>query len=723
MTLRYSNTTYLTVLAPLPRENIGWWVEVYDANSPNTLLARIARYESLSHLDAVSDTGMGAVAFLADDPVLTDPLPAGLPNERLLSYPTYWRIIDNGVERQRFFFEGRKLKKVDKDDGTKLTVITGRGRAAELEFGTVLPSNWPTQSKAISRKYVARSWAYVWLDLFTEAKARGSVPADMRPTFTATTDSQGQPWTDSGDYDIPVGGDLLTWLNEFKESAGFDWRVMPNGTIIAATALGFNRSQTVRFYEGLNVQVAEDAEDRTGLRNDVYVQAGDGLIAHAVDGPSIARHRRRETFIASGGTGNISAASLTANGALKQLKDPITSRSFTVPLDQRDDDGTSLGRRAYVDYAPGDTIGYGQRLGDGSSDYKVVSFAVEISSEGEELELTVLSKREQLIEKLKRLLAKQLGGGYSPSSAGGSITAVVKQTISANTDLGSLSDVDVAGAVDGAVLRWSAGLGRWIDSAFNLDALSDVDLSVPPTNGQTMVYDSTAGLWKPGTISGGGGGGGAALLPLDKAPTFPHAKDDEFTGSSLDAKWTKGPDTSWSTAAVADGFLSLVVATASKHAYQLRQAAPTGDFTITAKVACPLGSSAQDVRSGLFVARTTGTKSLVWGLALSGGPAKAMWIEHSNYSDTVDWGAYNGSWSGNLLGTYGGGFLWYRLKWVSATGILTMSISTDGVQWVVASTRGSWNQPDRIGLVIENNSGNTAVGEAISVEWFRVTEP
>jgi hypothetical protein len=39
-----------------------------------------------------------------------------------------------------------------------------------------------------------------------------------------------------------------------------------------------------------------------------------------------------------------------------------------------------------------------------------------------------------------------------------------------------------------------------------INALTDVDtLSTPPTNGQTLVWDNAAGLWKPGTITGGGG--------------------------------------------------------------------------------------------------------------------------------------------------------------------------------------------------------------------------
>ncbi|HEY8964143.1 MAG TPA: hypothetical protein VIN59_06760, partial [Alphaproteobacteria bacterium] len=38
-----------------------------------------------------------------------------------------------------------------------------------------------------------------------------------------------------------------------------------------------------------------------------------------------------------------------------------------------------------------------------------------------------------------------------------------------------------------------------------LAGLTDVDVTTPPTNGQSLVYDTTSSKWKPGTVSGGGG--------------------------------------------------------------------------------------------------------------------------------------------------------------------------------------------------------------------------
>lgn len=43
-------------------------------------------------------------------------------------------------------------------------------------------------------------------------------------------------------------------------------------------------------------------------------------------------------------------------------------------------------------------------------------------------------------------------------------------------------------------------------TASSLADLTDVDMSTAPAGGQSLVYDTAAGKWKPGTIAGGGTG-------------------------------------------------------------------------------------------------------------------------------------------------------------------------------------------------------------------------
>lgn len=222
--------------------------------------------------------------------------------------------------------------------------------------------------------------------------------------------------------------------------------------------------------------------------------------------------------------------------------------------------------------------------------------------------------------------------------------------------------------------------------------------------------------------SGGSSSGSttaAAILPLDIPPVTPHAKDDEFVTSGLDPKWSLGFNATSTT--VKDGWLTITPSVANRHAYYVKQPAPAGAFSVAAKIASPYGYALDDGRPGIMVCQ--GAKALIWGLALSGGPTKAMWIEHSNASDTADWGGYNGSWSNNQGGPYGGGPVWFRIRWVPASGTLFLDWSADGVRWFNWGSRTGWTQPDKIGLCMENNTGNAVLGAEFTIDWFRVTEP
>lgn len=73
--------------------------------------------------------------------------------------------------------------------------------------------------------------------------------------------------------------------------------------------------------------------------------------------------------------------------------------------------------------------------------------------------------------------------------------------------------------VHGENASYYAHAGAWVklaDENKSIDMFADVDVSsATPTNGQALVYDAGAQVWKPGTVAtdgGGGGGGGAATF-------------------------------------------------------------------------------------------------------------------------------------------------------------------------------------------------------------------
>ena len=108
----------------------------------------------------------------------------------------------------------------------------------------------------------------------------------------------------------------------------------------------------------------------------------------------------------------------------------------------------------------------------------------------------------------------------------------------ATVSVNDLTDTAITSTATGDLLRWNGSAwvnyaesayatfvqGNLADSAIqptdSIDALSDVDTTtVAPAEGQALVWDSVAGKWEPGTVSGGGGGN----LPATAPPTY----DDE----------------------------------------------------------------------------------------------------------------------------------------------------------------------------------------------------
>lgn len=64
---------------------------------------------------------------------------------------------------------------------------------------------------------------------------------------------------------------------------------------------------------------------------------------------------------------------------------------------------------------------------------------------------------------------------------------------------------------NGQILKTSSGEAVWgAPDATQLDSLTDVDTTtVPPTDGQALVYDDSSSLWVPGSVAAGGGGSGS----------------------------------------------------------------------------------------------------------------------------------------------------------------------------------------------------------------------
>lgn len=216
--------------------------------------------------------------------------------------------------------------------------------------------------------------------------------------------------------------------------------------------------------------------------------------------------------------------------------------------------------------------------------------------------------------------------------------------------------------------------------------------------------------------------GFSAVLPLDTAPGSPHAKDDEFSGNSLDAKWTS-PMTSDSSAAISNTFSNGVLfmnnTQSNTRGTGIRQNAPTGDFTISAKVSELVNSG--DVRAGIWVARTANNNINMIGMDVNQNLIANAISADGGYSQTAAWGGFSGINTSTSPTSWMP--VWLRIRWVSGSSTLFFDYSGNGLGWTNLTSRTSQSQPDRIGIMTWSNSTNEQANHTLAVDWFRVTEP
>jgi len=293
--------------------------------------------------------------------------------------------------------------------------------------------------------------------------------------------------------------------------------------------------------------------------------------------------------------------------------------------------------------------------------------------------------------------------------------------------LNDLTDVSVSSPNNNEVLTWNTSSGSWValapssGSLSTLDSLTDVSAS-SPNNSDVLTWNSTSGSWVASAP--------IPLYLLDVLPTSPHSKDDEFSGSSLDAKWTNPiTSTRTNTLSISSGLLTFepsetgIASTGVRGAWGIRQDAPTGSFSISARIYLPRPANGNndDARCGVFVANTSGSKAHVCGFQTSNNvPNDAL---GASYSEVSDWGAYDG-WvvnGGAVVGPYIG--MWYKITWDSSTSTIYFYSCFDGMEWGQFTSRGSQSQPDRIGVCGYSNSSSYYADRRIMVSWFRVTEP
>lgn len=375
-----SNSLFLAVDAPTALEGVGWQVRVLDNRDFTTVVAIINEYAELTIGTALNKPGAGSITLYMDTPFWSSLLPNGEPARTLRDREHLWEAWEDGILRCQWLGTNVEETILDETE-TQVVTISGSGAAEVLKWANALRPGYPRALPAVldpvnsfsgDNTVPALVWKFpvawsamrMWWELYTAAKARGTLPW-LNPTFTATHDSAGALWeyvptvgTVSGEGYHPTDGiDLLAFLNEctgqdlgvqFAERT--EWTMWPGFKLDVRKTIGSHREDAVVFYEGAIVQKSR-SRVREQIANYVVVVDEAGGESLAADSTSINRWNKREQW--QNKNLNITDPARRnhiANIFVEQAKDEKSQWTVRVPYD-------TPGRRPFRDYNIGDWIG------------------------------------------------------------------------------------------------------------------------------------------------------------------------------------------------------------------------------------------------------------------------------------------------------------------------------------------------------------------------------
>jgi hypothetical protein len=334
---------------------------------------------------------------------------------------------------------------------------------------STLPSTETTMQQF--RKYLAA------------AQSRGVIPF-VQTTFTDEVDSKGLPWTGKLAVDVQEGTQLNTVLDTLTQIQQADWimdtdfklnafqRTKADETI---PPVYFTKEDVV-FHEGGSQISKERTRNRDTIANAIVGKNATGEYAYIEDADSISKYQRREAFISAGNANDLTDLAAILDSSLQDLKDEKVSWKVNVAAGQP-------GRRVFKDYDVGDWISI-ENIDNSNNvsigQWRVVGIAVNIASDASEnVELTLQSRKELLVERLKQ----QVSNMSASSSSGGTTlgTAISAATLIEQVTLAGLRDVVIGNPVEGDVLTYSRGF--WVP-------LAPGDKTIPETPEITSVFSN-----------------------------------------------------------------------------------------------------------------------------------------------------------------------------------------------------------------------------------------
>ncbi|MEU8195222.1 hypothetical protein AB0C10_15725 [Microbispora amethystogenes] len=302
---------------------------------------------------------------------------------------------------------------VDLTDRTGTVKYTCPGYAWMARKAVLYPNSAMVEGK---RPFNAVSPGAILRTVLNEAHARGAVPG-LVASFTASTDSAGQPWAHTMTLAVDPGTDLLTLLLNLGDQGVIDW-CMTGRTLEVynpETALARNladQADPVDLRLGRDVDQAPDDGTLEDLSNAILIAGENGFTQEVTNPEAIAPWGRWETFQSQSGVSDNGTAIVLGQSALgraSQERVQITR-------------GILFGAHRFapwLHYAPGDTI---LAPGDGGvmQPLRIRQITLSRDQDGSAGGNLVLNDRFLELEiKLARKAEGILTGGVSSGGTGG----------------------------------------------------------------------------------------------------------------------------------------------------------------------------------------------------------------------------------------------------------------------------------------------------------------
>lgn len=213
MTIRYSNSKFLTVYDPLPVEGLGWEAVSYHVGPTGDLnvMQRVYRAAEMTGSKVRNEFGTGQISIPKDDVLWDEPLPSPLAGENPLDFEFLWRFYEGGVLRHEFFGEDINEQVAVEGESPRMITIGGRTTEICLAWGVHVPAWAEVQVVSLNNTAVSGSFVLRYGASATSSIAHNASAEDFKTALLAVSALS----SDDLEVSYLLDGDTRKWTIRF----------------------------------------------------------------------------------------------------------------------------------------------------------------------------------------------------------------------------------------------------------------------------------------------------------------------------------------------------------------------------------------------------------------------------------------------------------------------------------------------------------------------------